>query len=961
MAVRARGNLERRPAPAPAPAPSHARVSFRHLPRIGWARRDRCFRRRPTRRAPRPGAPDPPLATNPQESERQLIAVTEFNENFKGKLIQVLWPDTGKWYNAQVIKVNMQNRTAKLFYVDSEEKEDINLYEAMLNMEVSWPFKGGVVGKTPASSEKKRKTRDESPPPSSSSDDDAPRDARPKKKTAAKKAAKKAAPAKRPPGAGAGPSDETRRVFAEKVKDAMLVASGELGSAGEHDSLDPASAADGVERAAHALFGKDVKKYNDKARSLLFNLKDPKNPSLRARVLTGELQPEALVRMTPADLARRDLQEMRREREARLGEDAFLTAGPVTRLVKTSKGEELVVVGGGEVVEEGDGLGNRKEETLAQQVAAAASAAAAAAAAAAAVPAAAPVEEGDTPRAPIAEAPPVPAPAELTTFEAFAAGVASSDEDEDAPAEDAGGDAQGDDDEYDPAKGFEAGGTAAAAADDDEPSPRREKEGAAKKTAPSDVAPPRASAGTWTGTLHLSGLGKSCWRAAAADGERASFHEVLPRALEIQGRVQFEETNVFLGEVFEGRSKTRGVTVGVGVPESADDAFARDLTAMYRKKERYGLVKGGKRGGDWELYLVPQGKLAARLLEVFKTSELDQASLAEEGASAMLWCVVHAKHLGPNARAKREQPSARSLNEARGFRESDEDDAGGTPPRTIPQAYQSTQLVDPYARANRAEPFHNYPQGAPPAPQYGAPPHVAFVTSVPPPPRRADRAEDFLNATFGAPPPAAVRTDVPPPPFARVADVPPPPFAAAAGGPPGGAPVFDPRRPDDREWGERRAREFRAGPSGFDRRDDWRDDWRDDRRDDRRDDWRDDRRDGPRFREDDRYRRDDRRRSPPRERRGEPPRKIYRDRGHTHVMHTHATEQHGRRSDRDAFSPRSGSSGRDSPRGGRGGRGGPFGGADDSPRGGRGRGGPTFADHGDRVGRGGLDSRLEAP
>ena len=75
------------------------------------------------RRAPRPGAPDPPLATNPQESERELIAVTEFNENFKGKLIQVLWPDTGKWYNAEVIKVNVKNRTAKLFYVDAEEKQ----------------------------------------------------------------------------------------------------------------------------------------------------------------------------------------------------------------------------------------------------------------------------------------------------------------------------------------------------------------------------------------------------------------------------------------------------------------------------------------------------------------------------------------------------------------------------------------------------------------------------------------------------------------------------------------------------------------------------------------------------------------------------------------------------------------------------------------------------------------------
>jgi hypothetical protein len=132
--------------------------------------------------------------------------------------------------------------------------------------------------------------------------------------------------------------------------------------------------------------------------------------------------------------------------------------------------------------------------------------------------------------------------------------------------------------------------------------------------------------------LHLSGLGKSRWRAFAADGERASFPEVLPKTLEIQGRVQFEETNVFLGEVFQGRSKTRGVTIGVGVPENEDDAFAKDLTAMYRKKERYGLIKGGKRLGDWELYLVPQGELASRLLEVFKPEELNQASLAEKGA-----------------------------------------------------------------------------------------------------------------------------------------------------------------------------------------------------------------------------------------------------------------------------------------------------------------------------------------
>jgi hypothetical protein len=60
------------------------------------------------------------------------------------------------------------------------------------------------------------------------------------------------------------------------------------------------------------------------------------------------------------------------------------------------------------------------------------------------------------------------------------------------------------------------------------------------------------------------------------------------------------------------------------------------------------------------------------------------------------------------------------------------------------------------------------------------------------------------------------------------------------------------------------------------------------------------------------------------------------------VMHTHSTEQHGRREERNAVSPRGpggrGRGGRDSPRGGRGGRGGPFGGD-----------------------RGGLEGRREAP
>jgi transcription elongation factor S-II len=40
---------------------------------------------------------------------------------------------------------------------------------------------------------------------------------------------------------------------------------------------------------------KDSKAYADKARSIIFNLKDPKNPNLRSRILNGYLSPVEVV------------------------------------------------------------------------------------------------------------------------------------------------------------------------------------------------------------------------------------------------------------------------------------------------------------------------------------------------------------------------------------------------------------------------------------------------------------------------------------------------------------------------------------------------------------------------------------------------------------------------------------------------------------------------------------------
>lgn len=55
--------------------------------------------------------------------------------------------------------------------------------------------------------------------------------------------------------------------------------------------------------------------YKSKLRSLAFNLRDPQNPDLRGHVLTGQISPDQLVRMSAADLANKDLAERRKKIE----------------------------------------------------------------------------------------------------------------------------------------------------------------------------------------------------------------------------------------------------------------------------------------------------------------------------------------------------------------------------------------------------------------------------------------------------------------------------------------------------------------------------------------------------------------------------------------------------------------------------------------------------------------------
>ncbi|XP_022636547.1 death-inducer obliterator 1 isoform X1 [Vigna radiata var. radiata] len=102
-----------------------------------------------------------------------------------------------------------------------------------------------------------------------------------------------------------------------------------------------------IEAELFKLFGGVNKKYKEKGRSLLFNLKDRNNPELRERVMFGQIPPEQLCSMTAEELASKELSEWRIAKAEELAQMVVLPNSDVDfrRLVKkTHKGEFQVEV-----------------------------------------------------------------------------------------------------------------------------------------------------------------------------------------------------------------------------------------------------------------------------------------------------------------------------------------------------------------------------------------------------------------------------------------------------------------------------------------------------------------------------------------------------------------------------------------------------------------------------------------
>ncbi|NXF91171.1 PHF3 protein, partial [Eubucco bourcierii] len=97
-----------------------------------------------------------------------------------------------------------------------------------------------------------------------------------------------------------------------------------------------------IERELFSFFRDTDSKYKNKYRSLMFNLKDPKNNILFKKVLKGEVTPEHLIRMSPEELASKELaawrqRENRHTIEMIEKEQREVERRPITKI--THKGE----------------------------------------------------------------------------------------------------------------------------------------------------------------------------------------------------------------------------------------------------------------------------------------------------------------------------------------------------------------------------------------------------------------------------------------------------------------------------------------------------------------------------------------------------------------------------------------------------------------------------------------------
>lgn len=125
---------------------------------------------------------------------------------------------------------------------------------------------------------------------------------------------KPASSAKKPPQASSAPPKLTsmikcNEITRDKIRELLLEAFSKVpGEADEDlkhevDACDPIRVAVSVESVMFEKMGRSNGAQKVKYRSIIFNLKDPKNPDLRRKVLLGQVKAEKLIDMSPEEMA----------------------------------------------------------------------------------------------------------------------------------------------------------------------------------------------------------------------------------------------------------------------------------------------------------------------------------------------------------------------------------------------------------------------------------------------------------------------------------------------------------------------------------------------------------------------------------------------------------------------------------------------------------------------------------
>ncbi|XP_014318178.2 PHD finger protein 3 isoform X2 [Myotis lucifugus] len=157
-----------------------------------------------------------------------------------------------------------------------------------------------------------------------------------------KKKIEKGAPNVHPPAAPASkPSaDQIRQSVRHSLKDILMKRLTDSNLKVPEEKA--AKVATKIEKELFSFFRDTDAKYKNKYRSLMFNLKDPKNNILFKKVLKGEVTPDHLIRMSPEELASKELAAWRRRENRHTiemieKEQREVERRPITKI--THKGE----------------------------------------------------------------------------------------------------------------------------------------------------------------------------------------------------------------------------------------------------------------------------------------------------------------------------------------------------------------------------------------------------------------------------------------------------------------------------------------------------------------------------------------------------------------------------------------------------------------------------------------------